>query len=108
MPCVCGARQVRHRRLDTYVRGPVCRACGRRNTLRPDKWMNTRWSQPCGCQAYHFTHRRGSGLCFHRIFDKEAFEERAAIVEYDGGLPRRVAEEMAVIEQHEVRYARCQ
>lgn len=66
--------------------------------------MNTRYSPPCGCDAYHFTHRRGSGLCFHRVFDKEGFEERAAIGEFEGGLSREAAEQMAVIEQHEARY----
>lgn len=29
--------------------------------------------------------------------DREAFEERAAIMEYDGGLPRREAERRALV-----------
>jgi hypothetical protein len=31
----------------------------------------------------------------HLIPDIEAFEERAAIIEYDGGLPRKQAEDLA-------------
>lgn len=53
----------------------------------------------CGCDAYHFLHRKGSGRCFKRVFDVEAFEERAAIIQYDGGLPRWEAEELAHQEQ---------
>lgn len=65
--------------------------------------MNTRFSHPCTCAAYPFTHRLESGACLRRVFDREAFEERAAIVEFDGGLPRHDAEDHALIEQHQQR-----
>lgn len=32
-------------------------------------------------------------------FDREAYEERAAIMEYDGGLPREQAQRLAALEQ---------
>lgn len=32
-------------------------------------------------------------------FDREAYEERAAIMEFDGGLPRERAERLAALEQ---------
>lgn len=32
-------------------------------------------------------------------FDREAYEERAAIMEFDGGLPREQAERLAAFEQ---------
>lgn len=32
-------------------------------------------------------------------FDREAYEERAAIMEFDGGLPREQAERLATLEQ---------
>lgn len=32
-------------------------------------------------------------------FDRELYEERAAIMEFDGGLPREQAERLAALEQ---------
>jgi hypothetical protein len=61
--------------------------------------MNTRQNHACACQAYHFLHRRGSGACFFRVADRELFEERAAIIEFDGGATRDFAESAAALEQ---------
>ncbi len=38
-------------------------------------------------------------MTVRQIPDIEAFEERAAIAEYDGGLTRRLAEDLAAQEQ---------
>lgn len=35
-----------------------------------------------------------------QIFYREAFEERAAIMEFDGGLTRAEAERLALLERH--------
>ena len=40
-----------------------------------------------------------SGLTAMQEFDREAYEERAAIMEFDGGLPREQAERLAALEQ---------
>lgn len=40
-----------------------------------------------------------SGLIAIQEFDREAYEERAAIMEFDGGLPREHAERLAALEQ---------
>lgn len=101
---VCGARQVRRQPakhvFNTVAPRYRCRQCGRRGTLRLDKYMNTRKLEICACQAYHFIHRKGSGKCYYRIYDHEAFEERAAIAEFDGKLEKHEAEELAYQEQH--------
>lgn len=64
----CGARQVKDKHPDDYILGPICRVCGRRNTIRIDRWMNTRWKyqKNCGCTGYWFTHRMGSKYCHYR------------------------------------------
>lgn len=95
----CGARQTRTRHPETFT--PRCRGCGARGTLRVDKWAQGRpWRQNvCSCEAYHFAHRRASGRCIFRVADREAFEERAAIIEFCGGEPRDVAERAAALEQ---------
>lgn len=91
---------------DQYPRAPRCLVCGRYGTLRPDAWMNKRQSLTCFCQGYHFPHRLGSGACYRRVFDREQFEERAAIIEFDGAAPREEAEELAIVEQHERHHRR--
>lgn len=55
----CGARQTKPRAPSEYVRGPVCRRCRRRDTLRVDKWANTRqWRKNvCRCDGYPYPHR---------------------------------------------------
>ncbi len=64
---ICGARQTKPRHPDEYVIGPVCTRCGRRNTLRIDKWADSKpWRRDtCRCDGYHFPHRRGSLWCYH-------------------------------------------
>lgn len=105
-----------------YVRPPRCRACLRRGTLRPDRWMNNRWKfqSNCTCSGYWFIHRKGSRFCHFRANgeerqltdpdfrdrsvmnealtdeERELFEERAAIIEFDGGLSRDEAEQMSI------------
>lgn len=39
------------------------------------------------------------GLIAMQGFDREAYEERAAVMEFDGGLPREQAQRLAVMEQ---------
>ena len=96
---ICGARQTRSRHPDDFK--PRCSQCGRVSTLRVDKWANRRpWRKNlCVCAAYSFVHRKGSGKCLHKIYDKELYEERAAIAEFCGEQPRDVAEGIAALEQ---------
>ena len=39
------------------------------------------------------------GLIAMQGFDREAYEERAAVMEFDGGLPREQAQRLAAMEQ---------
>ncbi|WP_157958691.1 hypothetical protein [Salinicola sp. CPA57] len=63
---ICGARQVKPKHPDEYVRGPRCRNCARVGTLRIDKWADSKpWRRHvCRCDGYHFPHREGSLWCY--------------------------------------------
>jgi len=54
--------------LEQYLRPPRCRQCGKKDTLRVDKWANSRpWRKyKCQCAGYWFPHRRGSKFCWYR------------------------------------------
>lgn len=69
--------------------------------MRVDQWAQGRpWRRNvCECPAYHYPHRKGSGSCVYNLADREAFEERAAIKQFDAGLPADVAEREAALEQ---------
>lgn len=62
----CSRCRVRHtfkRQLDDYMRPKRCKACGH-SRFYWDKERNGR-REICGCDGYHFTHRKGSRMCHH-------------------------------------------
>ncbi len=64
---VCGARQVKAKHPDDYIRRIRCKSCGAFDSLRIDKWAdNFGWRyQTCYCDGYHFPHRIRSQWCYH-------------------------------------------
>jgi len=52
---------------DEYRIRRRCKGCGRFETLRIDKWADTRqWrKQTCYCDGWWFPHRHGSRGCNH-------------------------------------------
>lgn len=67
----CNTRHALAKPLKDYVRVPRCRCCQRRHwwqdVFRERRKAAERRGQcypgRCGCGAYHFPHRRGSGYC---------------------------------------------
>lgn len=59
----CRCRNTFRRRLEHYARPKRCRDCGY-DRFYWDREHNGR--RPiCGCDGYHFTHRKGSRMCQH-------------------------------------------
>jgi hypothetical protein len=54
--------------LGWYLHEPFCKACRRRDTLRPDPWVR-KWnmSQLCRCSGVHFPHRKFTVLSDHEF-----------------------------------------
>jgi hypothetical protein len=52
---------------DEYIRAPKCKRCGRRGTLRVDKYRTAgkERRRPCNCYGYSFPHAKGRGWCDH-------------------------------------------
>lgn len=63
----CGARQVKARHPDDYLRRIRCTSCGAFDSLRIDRWADGRgWRhKTCYCDGYHFPHRICSEWCYH-------------------------------------------
>lgn len=69
----CNTRHALAKPLRDYVRIPRCRSCGRqhwwRDAYRAKRRAAERRDQcypgRCGCGAYHYPHRRGSGWCLY-------------------------------------------
>ena len=61
----CRARQVKRLHPDSYVKPAVCWSCKKSGTLIVDSWANRRpWRYTtCQCDAYHFPHNKGRGVC---------------------------------------------
>jgi hypothetical protein len=57
----CGARRSLKRRIEDYVRVPVCLACG--GKLTRDKAQETRnKANTCTCDGLPYPHRKGSDV----------------------------------------------
>ena len=61
--CRCRVRNTFRRALEDYIRPKRCRGCGH-GKFYWDRERNAR-REICGCDGYHYTHRKGSRLCVH-------------------------------------------
>lgn len=62
----CRKRVVLARLREQYQNAPKCPDCRRELTGRVDRALKRqRKREVCGCDGYHFPHRRGSKWCSH-------------------------------------------
>lgn len=60
----CRKRVILAYRLNHYIRKPKCPCCKRELTGSVDRALIAqRRREVCGCDGYHFPHRRGSKWC---------------------------------------------
>lgn len=73
----CDARIVLAKRIDQYIRPPVCPNCGAPITYRDKEVKRRHKNETCYCHGYSHPHRKGSRYCDHNENLTEAdWEER--------------------------------
>lgn len=86
----CKQRRTLRKHPATYMREPVCLACGSRLRIdwtrqSGDEARKGKHNEVCRCDGYSFPHRRASPNCIHRKLSKAQQQdlERAAEVVAD-------------------------
>lgn len=62
------------RKIEQYIRKPRCNGCGALLTYRDHFRERLNKQRKCGCDGYHFPHRKGSKWCEdnrHNLTDKD-------------------------------------